>query len=72
MSFLRVAFLLPALFISSPIAPKYSLSVPSFDLLLRAIVLVSIAAIGILTIVGTDVKGILVQVANALVPGSGG
>ena len=33
--------------------------------------LVSIAAIGILTIVGTDIKGILVQVANALVPNSG-
>jgi Flp pilus assembly pilin Flp len=33
--------------------------------------LVSIAAIGILAIVGTDIHGILVKVANALVPGSG-
>ena len=33
--------------------------------------LVSIAAIGILAIIGTDVASILTQVANALIPGSG-
>lgn len=33
--------------------------------------LVSVAAIGILAIVGTDVSTILVPVANALIPGSG-
>ncbi len=33
--------------------------------------LVSIAAIGILAIVGTDVATILTTVANALIPGSG-
>ncbi len=35
------------------------------------VTLVSIAAIGILAIVGTDVSTILVPVANALIPGSG-
>jgi Flp pilus assembly pilin Flp len=34
--------------------------------------LVSIAAIAILGIVGTDVVTVLTDVANALVPGSGG
>jgi Flp pilus assembly pilin Flp len=34
--------------------------------------LVSIAAIGILGILGTDIFKILQQVANALIPGSGG
>jgi Flp pilus assembly pilin Flp len=33
--------------------------------------LVSIAAIGILAIIGTDVANLLKPVANALIPGSG-
>ena len=35
------------------------------------VTLVSIAAIGILAIIGTDVSNVLVPVANALIPGSG-
>lgn len=39
------AFLLPALFISAPVAPTYSLSLANFDRLLRAIVLVAFVII---------------------------
>jgi hypothetical protein len=39
------AFLLPALFISAPVAPTYALSIPNFDRLLRAIVLFSFVII---------------------------
>jgi hypothetical protein len=42
-----IAFLLPALFISSPIRQVYALSEPAFDRVLMAILLVGCAAIGL-------------------------